>query len=119
MHYATVTLFLQNILSIDSSKSFCIKQKPKLEQPAFCPPSWRRELGDLIIVFQDLNSCCKEDRGSLFTRKYTENKRGKKYKLHWEKFHLNRKKNLVRTIIHWSNLLRDVAELSSLGIFNM
>lgn len=93
MHSATVTLFLQNILSIDSNKSFCIKQKPKLEQPAFCPTSWRRERGDLTMVFQDLNSCHEEDRGSLFTRKHTENTRGKKYKLHWEKFHLNRKKN--------------------------
>lgn len=45
MHSATVTLFLQNILSIDSNKSFCIKQKPKLEQPAFRPTSWRREWG--------------------------------------------------------------------------
>lgn len=56
---------------------------------------------------------------ALSSHESTQNTRSKKYELHREKSPVNRKKkNIISTIIHWSNLLRDVAELSSLGIFN-
>ncbi|KFQ85542.1 hypothetical protein N337_02885, partial [Phoenicopterus ruber ruber] len=43
------------------------------------------------------------------------------YKLHQERFHLNRRQTFftVRIINHWNNLPRDVAETSLLEVFKM
>jgi len=50
-----------------------------------------------------------------------EQTRGNKYKLHWERCHLNRRKKffMVRTIHHWNNLPRDMVKSSSLEVFKM
>ncbi|GAB0182117.1 hypothetical protein GRJ2_000677000 [Grus japonensis] len=72
-----------------------------------------------FTVFQYLKGNYKEDGGSLFMRSYMEKTRGNRYKLHWERFHLDIRKKFftVRTIIHWNNLPRDVVESSSLEVF--
>lgn len=88
MHCATVTLFLQNMLSTDSSKSFCIKQTPRLEQPAFFPPSWRRRGPHYGIP--GLKKLLQRGKRLSFTRKHTREHKGQK--VYWEKFHLKRKK---------------------------
>jgi len=50
-----------------------------------------------------------------------ERTRGKGYKLHQERFHLDISKNFftVRKINHWNNLPRDMVEFSSLEVFKL
>ncbi|KAK4829880.1 hypothetical protein QYF61_007272 [Mycteria americana] len=81
----------------------------------------RRLRGDLITVFQYLKGSYKEDRGFLFTRSHMEKTRGNRYKLHQERFHLDRRKKFftLRTINHWNNLPRDVVESPLLEVFKM
>lgn len=69
----------------------------------------------------DLESSYKEGEGSLFTRSLRKKSRGSRYNLHRERFHLNVRKKcfMVRTTIHWNNLLRDTAESTSLEVFKM
>jgi len=47
---------------------------------------------------------------------HMEKTRGNRNKLHWERFHLNTRKEFftLRAIIHWKNLPRDVVESASL-----
>lgn len=62
----------------------------------------------------------KKDGGFLFIRSNREQTRVNRYKLHWERFHLDIKKNFstVTTIIHW-NSSRDMVESPSLNAFKM
>jgi len=48
-----------------------------------------------------------------------ENTRGNRYKLHWERFHLDVRKTFftVRASIHWNDLPRDMVESPSLEVF--
>ena len=79
----------------------------------------RRLRGNLITVFQYLKGSYKEYGVLRFTRSHIENARGNRYKLYWERFHLNIRKKYFRvtTINHWNNLSRHVVESPSLEVF--
>lgn len=54
-------------------------------------------------------------------RNQMEKTRGSGYKLHWERFYLDIRKNFftLRIISHWNNLTRDAVESLSLKVFKM
>lgn len=69
----------------------------------------------------DLEGSYKEGEVSFFTRSLREKSRGSRYKLHRERFHLDvrKKYSMVRTTIHWNNLLGDTSESTSPEVFKM
>ncbi|GAB0181296.1 hypothetical protein GRJ2_000594900 [Grus japonensis] len=77
--------------------------------------------GHLLIIFQYLNGNCKENRGSLLLMSHMDKTWGNGYKLYQERFHLHIREKffIVRTIIHWNNLPRDVVESPLLEVFKM
>lgn len=64
----------------------------KLKQLGFFYLKKRRLRVDLIPVFQYLKGSYEEDGSALSRRNHMEKTRGNEYKLHREKFHLDKKK---------------------------
>lgn len=77
----------------------------------------RRFEREIITIFQ-YNI---PDRGSLFMRSHMEKTRSNGWKLHWERFHLNIRKNsfTMKAFIQRKNLSRGVVESLLSGGFKM
>ncbi|KAK4816462.1 hypothetical protein QYF61_017190, partial [Mycteria americana] len=76
---------------ISNKRTRNLPNEERLRELGLFSPEKIRLREYLITVFQHLKGSYKEDRGSLFTKSYTETIKGNRYKLHWERFHLDRR----------------------------